>query len=281
MPTGVPTSPPPPDDPNTTFTIASGTFDLAPGREAYKCQNFKNPLDRDVAITVTESTMVKGSHHMFVFHGATFNQNTNGVADCSGVEFHDYLHVAQTPHEVISCPAGVGRILKKGEGLRILAHYLNTTGDPITGQITIKFRFVETNQVQFLAAQMFLNNAGLLVPAGKSTQTRTFNVPYDIKMLYAVSHMHSRGTRFQARTNTGQVIYDGPDWDEPKENVFTPPMDVKAGSTITWSCDFANNTGRTLIFGESADVNEMCILNALFYPPTPGQHEGQALDTNF
>jgi hypothetical protein len=271
----------PPDDPNSTFSIVSGTFPLNPGAETYQCQNFKNPLDHDVAIISSESTMVKGSHHMFVFHDPTFNADTGATATCSGNEFHDYLHVAQTPHEIITYPANVGRILKKGEGLRILAHYLNTTADPITGQVTIKFNFVDTSKVQYLAAQMFLNQALLSVPTGQSTQSRTFRVPFNIKMLYAVSHMHSRGTRFTAKTNTGQVIYDGNDWDEPKEMVFSPPMDVASGSTITWACDYTNNTGRALSFGEHADVNEMCILNALFYASDLGPNQGTALDSQF
>jgi hypothetical protein len=264
------------DDPNTTFTFTSASFTLAPGQEAYKCQNFKNTIGKDVAIVSTEVNMAKGSHHMFVFHDPSY-QAGSGLTDCSGVEFHDYLVVAQVPHETLTYPDNVGRSLKGTEGLRILAHYLNTTADPITANIQIKFKFVDPSAVKWLGGQMFLNNVAIFVGPGASTKTSSFRVPYDINMLFAVSHMHARGTRFQATTNTGQTIYDGNNWDEPTENKFNPPMLIKAGSTITWSCDYVNNTQTTYTFGESANTNEMCILNALFYPQDTA-HNGAALD---
>jgi hypothetical protein len=253
-------------------------FDLSPGGEAFKCQNFANPVAKDIAIVKGSTFMAPGSHHMYVFDDPNFNQDTNALADCSGTEFHDYLILSQTPQDVQTYPAGIGRSLPGNYGLRVLMHYLNASTSTMTAQVNAKFDWVEPNQVQHLAAQMELNNGLLRVPPGTSTQSRTYNVPYDISIIYAISHMHRRATHFHAATNTNQVIFDGTQWDEPNPTLYDPPLQVGGNSVITWSCDYNNTTGGTLSFGESATANEMCILFTLFYATQPSSPQGQALD---
>jgi hypothetical protein len=258
-------------------TIQTVDIPVPAGAELVKCQNFMNPFGQDVALIETDSTMVS-SHHMFLFHDTSFNQDTNSVADCSGIEFHDLLHLAQTPTQSIVYPTGVGHSLKANEGLRVLVHLLNPTTQAVTARVTINMHWVMPNQVQSLAVALFLNNALLSVPTGVSTQSRTFTVPSDIKVMTAVSHMHSRATGFLATTNTGTVIYKGTNWNEPVPTRFNPDLPISAGSTITWACTFNNMTGMTLTFGESANTNEMCILAGIAYPAQPGVALGQSLE---
>jgi Copper type II ascorbate-dependent monooxygenase, C-terminal domain len=265
---------------------ASGTMDqiqtvdipVAPNAEMVKCQNFKNPFGKDVAILESNSDMVS-SHHMFVFHDPSFNADTNSVADCSGIEFHDLLHMSQTPSGDIVYPPGVGRVLKATDGLRVLVHLLNPGTTMLTARVTVKFRVVAPTDVGTHAVSLFFNNAVLSVPVGKSTQSRTFSIPNDIKIMLAVSHMHSRATSFSAMTTTGQVIYQGTDWNEPVPTKYDPAMDVAKGSIVTWSCTYNNMTGKTLTFGESANTNEMCILAGVAYPKTPGVELGTTLES--
>ena len=271
---------PPPAGTNE-FDITTSTFQVPAGGEVYECQNFHNPNTQDLAILESDSFMSPGSHHMFVFNDPSFDTDTGQVASCSGTEFHPYLHAAQTPQVQITYPEGVGHSLKSTEGLRILAHYLNSTSGTLNAQVEVKFYTVPASQVQFLAAEMFLNNGTVVVPPGMSTQSRTFSVPYDIKMLNAVSHMHKRGVNFHCTTSSGQLIYDGDQWDEPVATVFNPAMDIAAGSVITWACTYNNTGTTTYTFGESALTNEMCILNAVFYPSAPGSTQGQPLNTVF
>jgi hypothetical protein len=216
---------------------------------------------------------------MFVFHDSSFNQDTNAVADCSGIEFHDLLHLAQTPQQSIVYPAGVGRSLKAADGLRILVHLLNPGSQAATARVTVKMRWVAPTAVQSLAVAVFLNNAVLVVPTGVTTQSRTFTVPSDIKLMSAVSHMHSRATSFSATTNTGTVIYQGTNWNEPSPTQFNPNMSISQGTIITWACTYNNTTGMTLTFGESAKTNEMCILAGVAYPAKAGFDLGTSLES--
>ena len=259
-------------------TIQTVDIQVPAGSELVKCQNFKNPIGQDSALLETDSNMVS-SHHMFVFHDPSFNQDTNAVADCSGIEFHDLLHMAQTPQQSVVYPAGVGRSLKAGDGLRILVHLLNPSAQAATARVTIKMRWVAPTAVQSLAVALFLNNAVLVVPTGMSTQSRTFTVPSDIKLMSAVSHMHSRATSFSATTNTGTVIYQGTNWNEPSPTQFNPNMSISQGTIVTWACTYNNTTGMTLTFGESANTNEMCILAGVAYPAKAGFDLGTSLES--
>jgi hypothetical protein len=270
--------PPPDASYSDTVTIQTVDIPVAANTELVKCQNFKNPFGRDVALLETESVMVS-SHHMFVFHDPSFDADTNSVADCSGIEFHDLLHMAQTPMQSITYPPGVGRMLKGTDGLRLLVHLLNTGTTAVTAHVTVTLHAVATTDVQTLAVSVFFNNAILVVPTGVSTQSRTFTIPSNIKLMTAVSHMHSRATAFLATTNTGQVLYKGTNWNEPVPATYNPPMDITAGSVVTWSCTYNNMTGTTLTFGESANTNEMCIMAGVAYPDTPGVDLGTSLES--
>jgi hypothetical protein len=264
--------------PGQVVTIQTVDIPVAANTELVKCQNFKNPFGKDVALLESESTMVS-SHHMFLFHDPSYNADTNSVADCSGIEFHDLLHMAQTPKQDIVYPPGVGRVLSSTDGLRILVHLLNPSSKAVTAHVAISMRAVDPSAVQSLAVSLFLNDSLLLVPPGKSTATRNFTIPADIKVMNAVSHMHSRAVSFSATTNTGQVLYKGTSWNEPVAATFKPAMDIASGSVVTWSCTYNNTTGQYLTFGESANTNEMCILAGVAYPATPGVDLGTSLQS--
>jgi hypothetical protein len=270
-----PIEPPPPT--YETVTVSTVQFQVPPGGEVFRCQNFKNPLGKDIAIVESESFMAPGSHHMFLFREPAIVADSNAVESCSGVEFRDYVHLAQRPNVKWTYPEGVARLLRANDGLRVAVHYVNTSAETLTGQVSVSLAYKNPTEVQFLAAPIFLNNAFLAVPPGQSTASRDFVVPYSIRMLRAVGHMHSRGVHLVAKTNAGLGIYQTDDWDEPDELVFETPLEIPGGATINWSCSYENPTSNVFTFGESANVNEMCILYGLFYPTEPGANQGVSL----
>jgi hypothetical protein len=257
-----------PDDVQSV-TVQTDIFDIPPGGDSYKCQNIPNPFGRDVDIIWSESLMTAGSHHMFVFREAVTAKGP--IQDCSGVEFKGYIHSAQGPHQVMEYPQGVGRLFRAGEGLRFLSHYLNAGTDVIHAQVVLNMKAVDPSKVTGHAAEIFLNRVGLSVRPGQVSSTSTWaGANYDFKIIGGVSHMHKRGVHFKATTEDGRLVYEGNDWDEPEANSFPNGLEIKAGTSITFTCDYENNTGRTLSFGESAENNEMCIYSGTFYPAPGG-----------
>jgi hypothetical protein len=100
--------------------------------------------------------------------------------------------------------------------------------------------------------------------------TKSFALQSDIKLLVAVSHMHTHGVGFSSTTSDGRHIYESTQWSEPLAAGFDLPMEINTGTSITWPCTFQNDTGKTLTFGQSAIQNEMCIFNRVYYPSPDG-----------
>jgi hypothetical protein len=251
------------------FTIQTTPRAIAPGEEAFFCQNFANPFGQDVAVLESESFMTPGSHHMFVFYepGAV----DGPVKDCSGLEFKRPLHLAQSPQQKSSYPPGVGRVVSGADGLRVSAHYLNTGTSTIEAQISVVFKVVPKAAVVHQAGALFFNNLAIYVaPNGPGQATKTCTLPYDAKLINAVSHMHQYATSFVATASSGETIYETTDWDEPVPKLFEPPLALAAGTQITFTCSYQNNTGSALTFGDSAKHNEMCILAGAYYPAPDG-----------
>jgi hypothetical protein len=257
-------------------TIKTTPRPIAPGEEAFFCQNFANPFGKNVEVLESESFMTPGSHHMFVFYEP--GASDGSVKSCSGLEFKRPLHLAQTPQQKTSYPEGVGRLVTTADGLRISAHYLNTGTTTIEAQISVVFKVVPEGSVQHQAGALFFNNLAIYVaPNSPGQATKTCTLPYDVKLINAVSHMHQYSTHFVATASSGETVYETTDWDEPEPAVFEPPLPLAGGTEITFTCSYQNTSGGTLTFGDSAKENEMCILAGAYFP-APG---GAGIDCMF
>lgn len=288
-----------------TFTMAA--FEVPPNGERYQCQDVPNPFGEDIAILKTESTMSAGAHHMYAFQipsteaafapGAGLyaaeseevadsgvvqqpfvpDGETTPLFDCpeGGLEFHPYFHLTQIQHDSITYPDGVGRSLKASEAIRLSIHYLNTSAAPIQVGAQVTVSYVPASAVQQLAAGIFVSGGSLNVPTGVSTQTFSYSVPVDLKLLQFTGHMHSRGRSFEAHATsraTGEVrpLYSSSTWDEPAQLDLAPPFEMKQRDTVDYSCTYDNGTGGTLTYGPSAASNEMCNFFGVYYPAADG-----------
>ena len=247
-----------------TATIATIPVSAQPGQEIYKCQNFKNPFGgKDIAVLRSESFMTPGSHHMFVFYDD--GNADSGTQDCSGLEYGTTIHSAARPQQSNNYPDGVGRLVSGNQGFRILVHYLNSTQQAVDMEIQVVFEYTEDpGSLTGIAGSVFMNNVLIGVPPhSPGNATKTCAIPHDIQLLGTASHMHQFGTYFKATTNTGTVLYEGTEWNEPEPWEFDPPMHLPAGS-VTFSCDYNNPTSGYLTFGDSFN-DEMCILAGTYY----------------
>jgi hypothetical protein len=253
----------------TEFVVRTSSFTVAPGEEVYKCQDFVGPFgDESVGVVGTETELTTGSHHMFAFVMPNDSLSLfDTLQDCpnGGTEFHEYLATAGSPKTQISYADGVGRYFDASNGLRMNVHLFNAATEPVDAFIQLKVRAVDPALLEHRAASLFLNNLGLRIPPGESVQTASYTLPADIWLLGAASHMHKWGTHFEATTGEGTMLYQTDEWAEPKPTRFDPPLPLTRGTSISWSCHYANDTGSVITFGDSAIHNEMCILPGEFY----------------
>jgi hypothetical protein len=246
----------------------SAAFDIPPGEEYFRCQNFSNPFGRDVAVLTAETFMTAGAHHLFVFQRA---DTTDGPLEpCSGLEFGASIHRSQQSQQRTFHPPGVGSFLSSSLGLRVQVHFFNSSPDPVRVEVAVTVRADDPEAVTELSSQIFINTFGISVPGFSTGHARqTCSVPKDVDLYTAGSHMHRHGTYFTARTSDGQLLFETKQWEEPAPWHFDPPRRLRAGTEIQLDCDYRNDGPQPLSFGESADTNEMCIFTGSYYPGGP------------
>jgi hypothetical protein len=262
------------------FVIQTGTFTVDPGEEVYKCQDFTEPFGgKSVGVVALQTDLTQGSHHMFAFVMPNEQLSLfDSLSDCpgGGTEFHEYLTTAGSQHMTTDYAEGIGRYFDAANGLRMNVHLFNATSEPVDAFIKLTVKTVDPAELKYKAASIFLNYLGLRVPPGVSTQTASYVLPKDIYLLGAASHMHKWGTHFEAKTDDGYVLYQTDEWAEPAPFHFDPPLALTKGTRIDWSCDYANDTGETITFGDSAVKNEMCIFPGEFF-----DEDGEQLTTQY
>jgi hypothetical protein len=170
-------------------------------------------------------------------------------------------------------PAGVGASYIGTDGIRLNAHYLNLSGQPIQPRIEVVLDSVEPTAVRELAAPIYLNDATISIPPGAGKGGGTLSTPPEagiIKLISVQSHMHRHMVHFTLSVNGSAPLYETDSWNEPPVKLFSPELTLNPGASLSWRCDCQNDTTSTLTFGESAATNEMCTLTGYYYPAPQG-----------
>src|SRR5258708_23077922 len=86
-----------------------------------------------------------------------------------------------------------------------------------------------------------------------------------MNVIETAGHMHRRGAHFIA-TSGSTTLFETDLWSDSPPKQIAPPLQLKAGTDLTWSCIYTNETGAALTYGESALTNVMCNAVLVFYP---------------
>jgi hypothetical protein len=255
---------------------------IGAGVETQKCVYVAMPADRGViAVPSAESHYTPGSHHFLVYRtGKTEVPEGGGeIHECGAAELINDLqgtyYEAQRPDDSRTLPDGVAHLFQPGEVLLLTSHYLNTTEEDIDASMTFTLHTIDAGDVDQEAGSIFFYNYNIaLPPNSQTTVRRTCPIPEEMNLAILWSHMHWRGTGFRAKTDDAAIVdrigdlYDSETWNEPPPRDFPndPPVTLHAGATVTYECDFSNDTAETVVQGPSAETNEMCILHGMYWP---------------
>ena len=255
------------DDGHGTYTIALAPFVVAPGQERYVCQDFANPFGgAPAAIHQFASHMTPGGHHLIVFWAP--GAADGPLADCSGTEFAPGPYGSQRPDDAITYPDGVAAVVDPGDGFRVQAHYLNATDAPLSVSVEIRLVRVDEATVRDHAAILFFSNQSIDVPPGATgvVVQKSCTLPFSVELLAATGHMHAHGRSFVASA-AGSTIFSSTAYSDVAPALFDPPLALPAGTVITFACTYDNADGTApLVYGDSAQSDEMCIFSAQFFP---------------
>jgi hypothetical protein len=272
----------PESDFGQTITLTATPFVVPAGAEVYKCQKFANPFGAATDILWMHGVMSAGSHHFFLLNldpviGALY---TSTLEDCpaQGLDLHPFPFLSQQPDWTVQFPVDsdgspMGYPVAAANSLTMSVHYLNATGSDLTANASITIKTAKPGVVKTHVGNLFLNNSTLSVPvtpvSNPVAESLTWNGDYSLPATYSLfsswSHMHRWGLDFTTTTN-GQTIYSTSNWDTPPIFFHNPVIPMTSSQSMTWTCNYYNDTGATLTFGDSAVKNVMCIYIGQYYP---------------
>jgi len=281
----------PPATPAGYVRLDSKTVsNIPPGGDVTYCQYVMAPFDHDVDVLDVRGIQSSAGHHAAVFTYAADGSTPIGTSEpCMGTEFTSgglgadagnstssllaigaYLGAiggATGGSSAATLPAGVAFRMKKGNGIMLNVHYLNTTREAVDGNTAVDIKFADADPSRTIAA-MFVNvNIGFNIAPDSHTSSSIDCVAQgDLNLLLMANHMHEFGTSastqvIPAGSTTPTMLHEDKTW--TYEMQFNPvytdwsvatPYAVHSGDTIRTTCNWANTTSEAMTF-----PREMCV----------------------
>jgi hypothetical protein len=257
-----------PDNTGWTPLISRSWSIPAGATDTYRCTRIQVP--NDMWISGFRALSPMGTHHSVL----TISQTATplGDYDCSaGALDYQMLYAAGVNTDDLAFPAGVAMHLTAGSYINLNLHLFNVTDDPITGTSGVLVKVVDHAQVQNEADMVFSGTLQLNIPSTNTPITQTGGCtnsqPWHIFALWP--HMHQTAVHQKwTYTPTGgaeiTMLDDDYMFTEQKNYPIAETV-IPQGSTIRTTCTYVNNTGHTLMFGESSN-DEMCFTGMYRYP---------------
>ncbi len=274
------TGPPVGNPAGTPVRFEIPAFTVAPGTERQVCRTLNLSEDQAMDLVRIHSSMVGKSHH-FNLYKVIDDRKFDPVTDAE-FEVHDcapadeqlsgdaaYIFGSATPERTFETPLNVAFHLEPGQRLILEQHVINFTTEPVEGGVTVDlFPAAPEATIEHHADIIWFANWGFLLPPGETSDTASCSVPYDVEVFGLMSHFHELGTNFTIDTVTGgqmTEVYQDDDWAHPTYQEFSPPLSLKAGDSLRWTCTWNNTRGTTVGPGQNS-TDEMCITFAAAYP---------------
>lgn len=296
---------PPPVADGYQRLVAQTIPDIKPGSDVTYCQYVMGALDHDVDLVSLGGYESKFGHHVVAFSyaddgtkeiGTSFpcmgTEVSSGDPSSAGFTVGSYLGgIAGADDKGASgspLPDGVAFRLKKGNGIMLNVHFLNTGDKTIDGDAVVDVKFADPDPSRLIAS-MFVNvNMGFeLAPEGLTDSSVECVAESDTKIIMASNHMHEFGvaasTEIQrAGSSTPEMLHDDPSWtyDMQFNIVYSrwaadSPNVVHAGDTIRTKCSWNNTTAQAMQFPREMCVGISFVLVSPDNPKAPGCVNGK------
>jgi len=283
--------PRPPAGEGEQFTM---TTRIEAGQEVEHCQ-FVTAPDHDMWIYRDEVRFTAGSHH-FLLYETPYTSiptqkedgtvvDTSGVFDCSdgatnGWRVSKLVGGSQNGDgdSALMFPEGVGMQVHANAVLLMNAHYVNATDEAVEPEVAINLYTRKAESIRQRGDILFLYNPLIKAAANADSRARwRCPVNSDITIVNMQSHMHRRGIGYAAMVTGQAPFYENGEWENVPVKQFPDGLEVKAGSTLDYYCDYRNQEARDVYQGPRT-TDEMCMLIASFYPADP--QTANCLDTD-
>lgn len=282
----------------TTYQLATGLIDLAPGVERTICITKRLNISAPIAVL---SILARQSYTSLLTlyrynPGATPSENASPVV-CSDPDFTAAdpnvtpIYVSQRLNESdnrIDTPTGTAFRIESPGFYMIQAHMLNASSMPVQADIQITIQSVPASETLKDAGLMLLNNQAALnksydgqgvgLPPLRGTVTDAGFVGIDpgVKIWALTTQQNRYGTsatvtKSKSVSDTGTPVSSEIDPANPSVQVFTAPnmLSFATGEGLRWICQYQNTSARYVNYGPRYENNEVCMAWA-FYTPSTG-----------
>jgi hypothetical protein len=266
------------------FQIQSSDLTLDPGDEMTKCFYFHTPNTAAVHLDRWVSDMTPGSHHMIMFTNLGTQPADGTVDDCSFANALPIpIYLTQTAHQEVVFPSDdhgvqLAQVVQPNTPGFFQMHYLNTTDSPLTVNVAVSAYALDVTK-PFTRTEIFATyNNDIAIPPHATGFNVSASCPSDPAQMAEVAgakfwsmstHSHKQTVQAQiSDANTVALTTD--DWQHPAQAEWDAPSFFSfASGQISWTCTYDNtgtNANNTIVSGQSAQTNEMCMAVGYYFP---------------
>ncbi len=266
-----------PEPDPSLLTFNTGEFEVPPG-DVFECFYTDTFTEKELSITSAKGQQGPGGHHIVAYWTDTPRDPQHHA--CNDDEMVSWHQIAGSAGEdgtgaegLVGLPDGLAIKVPAGKQLVLQAHYINTSGAPMTVNDTVSLQTVEPAEVKAYANYLVFLDEGFEVPPQstfESSTTCTLTRDFDTVLL--LGHMHEFGKHYRLERldelgNVAETLYDK-DWtpsytSHPPVSNFTydAPLALKKGMRLRQTCNWDNPSGDPLLF-----PREMCLAFFYYYP---------------
>ena len=247
--------------------LISRSWTMASDTQGYKCVRIQVPSD--MWVTAFRSMSPVGTHHTVLTISTSSTQT--GEYDCTaGSLDNQMLYAAGVGTDDNAFPPGVAIHLTAGTYINLNLHLYNTTDNAITDTSGVLVKTMAAADVVHEADMQFSGTFLINIPSDNQVHTATGScqVANDFHVFTLWPHMHQTAVHQSlAITHSGSMsmMLDTDYAFSEQKNYPMVDTVIHAGDTITTTCSYQNNTGATIIFGDSSNA-EMCFTGIYRYP---------------
>jgi hypothetical protein len=271
---------PPPDDDDPTLPegysrLVARTWTIQPGDEdIYKCVRVTIPEDTYVTSFIAEAP--QGTHHtvLSIADGAMGTSGPDGEQECTANTLGtEMLYASGVGTSPLDFPADVGIKIAAGTQVHLNLHLFNATEAPLEGKSGILIAKSSTPP-PILAEMVFAGKFPFTIPHNDDPQhvaeiTGHCVLDADYTVFALWPHMHQTAIAQQVDIthggNTVRVLDTPYAFAEQKYFPQSPMLELSRGDAVDVTCQYINNTGSDIEFGDSSN-DEMCFSGLYRFP---------------
>lgn len=281
---------PPPESPSLQLT--SPPVDINPGVDVTYCYYFQTPNAGQLAIRRWASHMTPGVHDMIVYltpndqqPPGTMSPTDCGIVKRAGGPVWTYAAQAAEAQAVLPGDDGsgnpIGQLVKGRQSGFLQIHYLNPGSSVLHPHVEVDaYAYPDDAQITF-AAPFVTFNLNISIMPGSQTQPApgmvngVCPVPLDstgkpLKFFGMTSHTYKQGVHTFVKDGVDTIL-DTKDWEHPSTSSWPvmPFYTFKSG-TLSYQCEYSNPNDRTILTGDNASLDELCMTIGYFFPAPQG-----------